>query len=47
MGSPLWGWRSVHFQFIYEFYPESGINGYETDLIFMFILKLVFDMSAF
>lgn len=46
VGSPLWGWRSVHFQFIYEFYPESRINGYETDLIFMSVLKPVVDMSA-
>lgn len=47
VGSPLLGGRSVHFPFIYEFYPESGINGYETDLIFMSILKPMVDMSAF
>lgn len=46
MGSALWGWRSVHFQFIYEFYPESGRKGYEADLIFMSTLKPAVAMSA-
>lgn len=33
------GWRSIHFQFIYAFYPQSGVNGCEIDLIFMSILR--------
>lgn len=46
-GSHPWGRRSVHFQFIYVFYPQSGINACETDLIFMSTLRPGFDMSAF
>lgn len=46
-GSYPWGRKSDHFQFIYVFYPQSGINDCETDLIFMSTLRPGFDMSAF
>lgn len=45
--SSPWGRRSVHFQFIYVFYPQSGINDCKTDLIFMSTLRPGLDMRAF